>query len=31
MNLLMISCTPRMKEKSNTDKILDEFKAKTKE
>lgn len=26
MNLLMISCTPRMKEKSNTDKILDEFK-----
>lgn len=26
MHLLMISCTPRMKEKSNTDKILDEFK-----
>ena len=26
MNLLIISCTPRMKEKSNTDKILDEFK-----
>lgn len=26
MNLLMISCTPRMKEKSNTDKILEEFK-----
>ena len=26
MHLLMISCTPRMKESSNTDKILDEFK-----
>lgn len=26
MNLLIISCTPRIKEKSNTDKILDEFK-----
>ena len=26
MNLLIINCTPRMKEKSNTDKILDEFK-----
>ena len=26
MNLLIISCTPRVKEKSNTDKILDEFK-----
>lgn len=26
MNLLIISCTPRMKEKSNTDKILNEFK-----
>ena len=26
MNLLIISCTPRMKEKSNTDKILDELK-----
>lgn len=26
MNLLIISCTPRIKEKSNTDKILGEFK-----
>jgi len=26
MDLLIISCTPRAKEKSNTDKILDEFK-----
>lgn len=26
MHLLMISCTPRIKEKSNTDKILEEFK-----
>lgn len=26
MNLLIISCTPRIKEKSNTDKILAEFK-----
>lgn len=26
MHLLIISCTPRVKEKSNTDKILDEFK-----
>ena len=26
MHLLIVSCTPRAKEKSNTDKILDEFK-----
>lgn len=26
MHLLIVSCTPRAKEKSNTDKILDELK-----
>ena len=29
MHLLIVSCTPRAKEKSNTDKILDELKLKS--